>query len=46
MNIESSMRSKLFVELGVEVGSRLRLATQLNSSLAATVASLCIAASA
>jgi hypothetical protein len=41
------MHAKLFVELGVEVGSRLALiSTQLNSSLAATVASLCIAASA
>ncbi len=38
------MHAKLFVELGMEVGSRLVLiSTQLNSSLAATVASLCIA---
>jgi hypothetical protein len=37
------MHAKLFVKLGVEVGSRLALiSTQLNSSLAATVASLCI----
>jgi hypothetical protein len=41
------MHAKLLVELGVEVGSRLALiSTQLNSSLAATVASLYIAASA
>jgi len=33
------MHAKLFVELGVEVGSRLELiSTDLNSSLAATVA--------
>jgi hypothetical protein len=38
------MHAKLFVELGVEVGSRLALiSTQLNSSLTATAASLCIA---
>jgi hypothetical protein len=41
------MHAKLFVELGVEVESRLALiSTQLNSSLAGMVASLCIAASA
>ena len=36
------MHAKLFVELGVEVGSRLALiSTQLNSSLAATVVHRC-----
>jgi hypothetical protein len=38
------MHAKLFVEMGVEVRSRLRSyrPTQLNGSLAAMVASLCI----
>jgi hypothetical protein len=40
------MHAKLFVELGVEVGSKLALiSTQLNSSLVATVASLYISRS-